>query len=63
MSKENWRIRPGTVHIHVLPPVESAGFDYDHRHELMQVVWNAHGRDDAPRVRRRDVGVAAAATA
>ncbi|MES2179886.1 MAG: lysophospholipid acyltransferase family protein [Gemmatimonadota bacterium] len=34
------RVRSGTVHVHLLPPVETVGYDYDHRHELMQVVWS-----------------------
>jgi 1-acyl-sn-glycerol-3-phosphate acyltransferase len=58
MSKDSPRIRPGTVHIHVLPPVESAGFDYDHRHELMQAVWNAMAE-----TMRREYGVGTSALA
>jgi len=30
---------PGTVHVHFLEPVPTTGYDYDHRHELMAVVW------------------------
>jgi 1-acyl-sn-glycerol-3-phosphate acyltransferase len=41
MSKQSWRITPGTVHVHLLPSVESAGFDYEHRHELMRDVWTS----------------------
>jgi 1-acyl-sn-glycerol-3-phosphate acyltransferase len=39
MMKGKWRIRPGTVHVHLFAPVETAAYDYEHRHELMQVVW------------------------
>ncbi|MDB4900148.1 MAG: acyltransferase [Gemmatimonadetes bacterium] len=38
MAKGAWRIRPGTVHLHLLEPVPTTGYDYDHRHELMNVV-------------------------
>jgi 1-acyl-sn-glycerol-3-phosphate acyltransferase len=40
MAKESWHVTPGTVHVHFLPSVESAGCDYDHRHELMREVWS-----------------------
>ena len=39
MPKGSFRIRPGTVDLHFLAPVATAGFDYDHRAELMTVVW------------------------
>ncbi|MDB4886721.1 MAG: 1-acyl-sn-glycerol-3-phosphate acyltransferase [Gemmatimonadetes bacterium] len=39
MRRGSWTIRPGTVHVHLLPRVETAGFDYEHRHELMTAVW------------------------
>lgn len=39
MRKGSWTIRPGTVHVHLLPRVETAGFDYDNRHDLMRRVW------------------------
>ena len=32
-------VRRGVVHVHFLAPVETGGYDYDHRHELMRVVW------------------------
>jgi 1-acyl-sn-glycerol-3-phosphate acyltransferase len=41
MAKGSWRIRPGTVHVHLLPAIPTAGFDYDHRHDLMRQVWGA----------------------
>jgi 1-acyl-sn-glycerol-3-phosphate acyltransferase len=40
MQKGSFRIKPSTVHVHFLEPVESAGFGYDQRHELMRVVWD-----------------------
>jgi 1-acyl-sn-glycerol-3-phosphate acyltransferase len=52
MAKAGWRITPGTVHVHLLPAVESAGFDYEHRHELMRAVWT--GMAD---LMRREYGV------
>ena len=39
MPKGSFWIRSGTVDVHFLEPVSTAGFDYDHRAELMQVVW------------------------
>ena len=39
MPKGAWRVRGGTVHLHILAPVSTTGYDYDHRHELMNVVW------------------------
>ncbi|HEY5431866.1 MAG TPA: lysophospholipid acyltransferase family protein [Coriobacteriia bacterium] len=39
LRKGTWRVRPGVVHVHLLPPVETTGYDYDHRHELMRTVW------------------------
>lgn len=41
MPKGAWRIKPGRIHVHLLPPVETAGYDYDHRHELMARVWGS----------------------
>jgi 1-acyl-sn-glycerol-3-phosphate acyltransferase len=52
MSRESWRITPGTVHVHVLPAVESAGCDYEHRHDLMRDVWTAMAE-----LMRREYGV------
>ena len=40
MPKGSFRVRPGTVHLHFLEAVETAGFDYDRRHEVMQAVWD-----------------------
>jgi 1-acyl-sn-glycerol-3-phosphate acyltransferase len=40
MRKGSFRVRPGTVHIHFLEAVETAGFDYSRRHEVMQAVFD-----------------------
>ena len=40
MPKGSFRVRPGTVDLHFLERVPTEGFDYDHRAELMSVVWN-----------------------
>jgi 1-acyl-sn-glycerol-3-phosphate acyltransferase len=39
MPKGSFWIKPGVVDLHFLPPVPTEGFDYDHRAELMTVVW------------------------
>jgi 1-acyl-sn-glycerol-3-phosphate acyltransferase len=39
MPKGTFRVRAGTVHVHFLEPVETAGFDYERRHEVMRAVW------------------------
>ena len=39
MRKGSFRIRPGTVHVHLLEPVPTTGYDYEHRHDLMRIVW------------------------
>ncbi len=39
MPKGAWLVRPGTVHVHLLEPVPTIGYDYDHRHDLMNEVW------------------------
>jgi 1-acyl-sn-glycerol-3-phosphate acyltransferase len=38
MHKGSFRVSTATVHIHLLEPVPTTGYDYDHRHELMRVV-------------------------
>ncbi len=40
MRKGSFTVRPGTVHVHLLEPVPTTGYDYEHRHELMRVVWD-----------------------
>jgi 1-acyl-sn-glycerol-3-phosphate acyltransferase len=39
MRKGSFRVRAGTVHVHFLEPVQTAGFDYEQRHEVMRAVW------------------------
>jgi 1-acyl-sn-glycerol-3-phosphate acyltransferase len=38
MHKGSFRVSAGTVHVHLLEPVPTTGYDYEHRHELMRVV-------------------------
>jgi 1-acyl-sn-glycerol-3-phosphate acyltransferase len=40
MPKGSFRVRGGTVHVHLLEPVPTTGYDYEHRHDLMGAVWN-----------------------
>jgi 1-acyl-sn-glycerol-3-phosphate acyltransferase len=40
MPKGSFRVHSNTVHIHFLHAVETAGFDYDRRHEVMRAVWD-----------------------
>jgi 1-acyl-sn-glycerol-3-phosphate acyltransferase len=40
MPKGSFLIRGGTVHVHFLEPVPTAGFSYDDRTRLMEIVWN-----------------------
>lgn len=47
MPKGSFRIHRGVVEIHFLEPVPTAGYDYEHRSELMSVVW--HRMADAMR--------------
>jgi len=37
--KGSFRIHAQTVHVHLLPPVPTTGYDYEHRHALMRTVW------------------------
>jgi 1-acyl-sn-glycerol-3-phosphate acyltransferase len=39
MRRDSWRIRPGVVNIHFLPPIPTIGRTYDDRAELMTIVW------------------------
>ena len=38
MPKGSLRVHPGTIDVHLLKPVSTTGFDYDHREALMEVV-------------------------
>lgn len=40
MGKGSFRVRSGTIHVHFLEPVPTAGYDYEHRQELMELVWH-----------------------
>jgi 1-acyl-sn-glycerol-3-phosphate acyltransferase len=40
MPKGSFNIRSNTVHVHFLEPVETTGFDYERRHEVMRAVWD-----------------------
>ena len=40
MPKGSFRIRPSTVHVHFLEAAETAGLDYERRHDLMRTVWD-----------------------
>ena len=39
MRRGSFHVRAGTVHVHFLEAVETAGFDYERRHEVMCAVW------------------------
>ena len=40
MPKGSFRIRPGSVDLHFLEPVETTGMDYESRTALMTTVWS-----------------------
>lgn len=40
MPKGTFAIRSGPIDIHFLEPIPTAGFDYEHRAELMTQVWS-----------------------
>ncbi|MBA3891618.1 MAG: 1-acyl-sn-glycerol-3-phosphate acyltransferase [Gemmatimonadaceae bacterium] len=41
MRKGSFRIRPGTVHVHFLPPISSTGLTYDQRDVLVKAAWQS----------------------
>ena len=41
MPKGSFLIRSGVVDLHFLEPIATAGYDYDHRTELMTAAWSA----------------------
>jgi 1-acyl-sn-glycerol-3-phosphate acyltransferase len=41
MPKGSFRVRGGTVHVHFLEPVPTAGFTYEDRTRLMEIVWSS----------------------
>lgn len=38
MQKGSLRVHPGTIDVHLLKPVSTIGYDYDHREALMETV-------------------------
>jgi len=38
MPKGSLRVHPGTIDVHLLKPVSTTGYDYDHREALMETV-------------------------
>lgn len=40
MRKGSFRVHAGTVHVHFLESVETAGFGYEQRHQVMRAVWD-----------------------
>ncbi len=40
MPKGSFRVRSGHVHIHFLEPIPTAGYTYEDRTRLMEVVWS-----------------------
>ncbi|HTE46696.1 MAG TPA: hypothetical protein VK636_15695, partial [Gemmatimonadaceae bacterium] len=60
MPKGSFWIRPGTVDLHFLEPVLTAGLEYDDRTELMTEVWArmADALDELYGVRATDDPVA-----
>lgn len=41
MPKGSFLIRSGTVHVHFLEPIPTAGYTYEDRTRLMQTVWSS----------------------
>jgi 1-acyl-sn-glycerol-3-phosphate acyltransferase len=39
MPKGRFGVRRGVIHLHLLEPIETSGYDYERRHELMRAVW------------------------
>src|SRR4051812_41383487 len=39
MPRGTWRVKSGVVNLHFLAPIETTGYDYEHRHELMRKAW------------------------
>lgn len=52
MRKGSFRVHSATVHVHLLEPVPTTGYDYEHRHDLMRAV-----RDRMAAVLREQYGV------
>jgi 1-acyl-sn-glycerol-3-phosphate acyltransferase len=41
LAKGSFNVRPGTIDLHFLPPIDTTGYDYEHRGALMTMVWTA----------------------
>jgi len=41
MRKGSFVIHSGTIDLHFLPPIETKGYDYEHRGALMTAVWTS----------------------
>lgn len=41
MRRGRWLVRPGRVHLHFLPPIQTAGLQYGDRDRLVGEVWTA----------------------
>ena len=39
MRRGSWTIRPATVHVHLLAPIDTSGYEYQQRDALMRRVW------------------------
>lgn len=41
MARDGWRVRPGTVHVHYLPPIPTAGLGYEDRDAVADRCYEA----------------------
>ncbi len=41
VQSKSFAVRPGTIHLHYLPPIETTGMDYDSRNELARRTYDA----------------------
>jgi 1-acyl-sn-glycerol-3-phosphate acyltransferase len=41
LPKGSFVVRSGTIDLHFLPPVQTTGYDYEHRGALMTTVWGS----------------------
>ena len=39
MARDSWKVRAGTVHVHFLAPIPTAGLTYEDRDRLARAVW------------------------
>ena len=40
IARTETRVKSGVVHVHFLAPVPTFMYDYEHRHDLMRIVWD-----------------------